>query len=88
MAKTQRLDKVLAHMGYGTRKELKKLVREGVVTVNGEVVTDSGIHINPEEDVIQVWEEEVAYRQFVYLILSPVCLFDVEQACRCNLSNV
>lgn len=70
MAKTQRLDKVLAHMGYGTRKELKKLVREGVVTVNGEVVTDSGIHINPEEDVIQVWEEEVAYRQFVYLMLN------------------
>ncbi len=57
-------------MGYGTRKELKKLVREGVVTINGEVVTDSGVHIDPEEDVIQVWEEEVAYRRFVYLMLN------------------
>lgn len=70
MAKTQRLDKVLAHMGYGTRKELKKLVRDGVVTVNGEVVTDSSIHIDPEEDVIQIWEEEIAYRRFIYLMLN------------------
>lgn len=70
MAKTQRLDKVLAHLGYGTRKELKKLVREGVVMVNGEVVTDSSTHVDPEEDVIQVWEEEVHYRQYVYLMLN------------------
>lgn len=70
VAKTQRLDKILAHMGYGTRKELKKLVREGVVTINGEVVTDSSVHIDPEEDVIQVWEEQVAYRKFIYLMLN------------------
>lgn len=70
MSKTQRLDKVLAHMGYGTRKELKKLVREGVVTVNGDVVTDSSMHIDPEEDIIQVWEERVEYRKYIYLMLN------------------
>lgn len=65
-----RLDKMLAHMGYGTRSRLKKLVREGVVTVNGEVVTDSSIHVNPEEDVVQVWEEEVEYTRYLYLMLN------------------
>lgn len=70
MAKTQRLDKVLAHMGFGTRKELKKLVRSGVVTINGDVVTDSAQHIDPEEDVLQVWDAPVQYRKFVYVMMN------------------
>jgi 16S rRNA pseudouridine516 synthase len=70
LAKKQRLDKVLAHMGYGTRKELKKLVRDGVVTVNGEVVSDSGIHVDPERDRIEVWDEPVLYREYVYLMMN------------------
>lgn len=70
LAKRMRLDKMLAHLGFGTRSQLKKLVREGVVMVNGEVVTDSSIHVDPEEDVIQVWEEEVKYIQHLYLMLN------------------
>lgn len=65
-----RLDKMLAHLGYGTRSQLKKWMKEGVVTVNGEVVTDSSLHVDPEEDVVQVWEEEVAYVRYVYLMLN------------------
>ena len=33
-----RLDKLLAHMNYGSRKEVKELIRKGYVLVNGEVV--------------------------------------------------
>lgn len=68
--KKERLDKILAHMGYGTRKELKKLIRDGVVMVNGEVVDDAGMHVDPEEDIIQVWEEQVEYRKYIYLMLN------------------
>jgi len=34
-----RLDKYLADMGIGTRKEIKKLILAGLVTVNDEIIT-------------------------------------------------
>ena len=33
-----RLDKLLAHCGFGTRKEVKQLIKNGYVKVNGEVI--------------------------------------------------
>ena len=33
-----RLDKLLAHMDYGSRKEVKELIRKGYVLVNGNVI--------------------------------------------------
>ncbi len=33
-----RLDKFLADMGYGSRKEVKQLIKKGLVTVNGHVI--------------------------------------------------
>ena len=30
-----RLDKLLANMGYGSRKEVKKLLKDGVVKIDG-----------------------------------------------------
>ena len=33
-----RLDKLLANMGYGTRKEVKVLLKQKAVTVDGDVV--------------------------------------------------
>ena len=35
-----RLDKLLSHKGYGSRKEVKQLIRKGFVFVNVEVVFD------------------------------------------------
>ena len=33
-----RLDKLLTELGTGSRSEVKKYIRSGLVTVNGEVV--------------------------------------------------
>ncbi|MGB7595243.1 MAG: pseudouridine synthase, partial [Erysipelotrichaceae bacterium] len=67
-----RLDKILAHLGYGSRKEVKKIIRGGQVLVNGEVVRDDDIHVDPDEDEIIVGEEEesLAYNSKVYWILN------------------
>lgn len=67
--KTQRLDKILAHLGYGTRSELKKLVKQGRVTCGGKVVKDSGLQCDPIADVIELDGERIFYREFVYLML-------------------
>jgi 16S rRNA pseudouridine516 synthase len=70
MKQTQRLDKILAHMGYGSRSELKKLTKAGAIQVNGIKVKDSGMQINTETDRITINEESVVYREFIYLMLN------------------
>lgn len=42
-----RLDKLLGHTGWGTRRELKELCKGGHVTVNGAVCRDSSQKIDP-----------------------------------------
>lgn len=66
---TLRLDKVLTHMGYGSRSEIKKYVKQGWITVNGVRAKDSGMHVHPETDVILLDGEQVVYREFIYVML-------------------
>ncbi|WNR43161.1 pseudouridine synthase [Paenibacillus roseipurpureus] len=70
MKQTQRLDKILAHVGVGSRSELKRLAKEGAIYVNGVKVKDSGMQVKPESDIITVHGEIVKYREFVYLMMN------------------
>ena len=67
--KAQRLDKVLANLGYGSRKEIKQLVRQGQVTVNDELATRPEQPVHPEQDELTVSGEVVRYRSTVYFML-------------------
>ncbi|WP_297522428.1 pseudouridine synthase [uncultured Clostridium sp.] len=66
----ERLDKILSNLGYGTRKEIKKVIKQGIVSVNGVLIKDANAKVNPEEDKIFVGDEEVFYREFIYLIMN------------------
>ena len=66
----ERLDKVLSNLGYGTRKEIKQVVKKGFVTVNGSKVKDSGLQINPEKDEIIIDGERVQYKKYIYLMMN------------------
>ena len=35
-----RLDKMLSHLGYGSRKDVKQLIRKKEVLVNGNIITN------------------------------------------------
>ena len=37
-----RIDKLLAHCGYGSRKDVKQLLKDGVVVSNGKKIKSSG----------------------------------------------
>lgn len=65
-----RLDKLLAHMNYGSRKEVKELIRKGFVLVNGEVVYNDDIKVNEESDDILVADERISYEKTLYFILN------------------
>ena len=60
-----RLDKYLADMGAGTRSELKKAVRAGRVTVNGERAKDPAAQVAPQDEVC-LDGKRIAYEQYVY----------------------
>lgn len=64
-----RLDKMLAHMGYGSRKEVKELIRKGFVSVDGEIVKSDDIKVDESSEVI-ICDEVVNYDEYVYLMLN------------------
>ena len=65
-----RLDKLLAHSGLGTRKEVKKLLKKKIVEVNEEIIIDPKTHVDPETDRITVGGEPILYQEFVYFMLN------------------
>ncbi|PZF89252.1 16S rRNA pseudouridine(516) synthase [Listeria ivanovii] len=64
-----RLDKLLSHTGYGSRREVKPLLKSGSVTVNGTIQKDIKLQVNPEKDQITVHGNPVTYQEFVYFML-------------------
>ncbi|MGV2885296.1 pseudouridine synthase [Paenibacillus taichungensis] len=66
---TLRLDKILSHMGVGSRSELKKMVKQGRIRVDGKPVKDSSVQVNPDVNVIEADGERIVYREMIYLML-------------------
>ena len=69
MAK-ERLDKLLAHEGFGSRKDIRKILRKYEVLVNGSRTYDPATQIDPDTDTISVDGEEVNLHQHVYLMMN------------------
>lgn len=65
-----RLDKMLGEMGYGTRKEIKKLIKDGLVKVDGNIVRDPGNHINIKVQSVTVNGEKLDYRKYIYIMMN------------------
>ncbi|HAM1151346.1 TPA: rRNA pseudouridine synthase [Listeria monocytogenes] len=64
-----RLDKLLSHTGFGSRKEVKPLLKSGAVVVNGTIQKDSKTQVNPDKDQVTVHGTPVVYQEFVYFML-------------------
>lgn len=64
-----RLDKILAHYGIGSRKEVKSHIRKGHVTVNGIVIKKDDFKVNVVSDKIFFDNQIIEYREFIYLML-------------------
>ena len=65
-----RIDKILSNMGFGTRKEVKAIIKSGEVMVGGNVLKDSGFLVNTLEDEIRVYGEELEYTKYIYLMMN------------------
>ncbi len=65
-----RLDKFLAHTGFGTRKEVKQLLKAKAVKVDEVVKTDAKQQVNPETNIIKVYDEVISYKSEVYFMMN------------------
>lgn len=65
-----RLDKFLANNGFGTRKEVKELIKKRYVSVNNDFKVKPDMNINPTKDEVRVDDELIEYKEFYYLLLN------------------
>jgi len=64
------LDRILQSQGFGTRKWCAKLVQEGEVSINGEVVTDTKLQLETKGLSFTLYGEDWRYREHLYIALN------------------
>ncbi len=74
-----RLDKFLADMSIGTRSQVKKLIKEKRVVIEGEIIKKADTKIS-EETIVYVDGQPVSYLKYEYYLLNKptgfVCALD------------
>lgn len=64
-----RLDKFVAQTSSHSRSEVKKLLKDKAVMVNGSICCDAGYKVDEATDVICLWGKTLQTRQARYLML-------------------
>lgn len=65
-----RLDKFLANSGVGSRSEVKRLIKDKRVKVNGEVIKSDSFDVDENKDKVFFDDLEVKYKKFYYILLN------------------
>ena len=66
----ERIDKIIATQTNYSRKEVKKLVLQKRVMVNGEIISKSDIKVDENNDKIEIDGNKINVKKYIYLILN------------------
>ena len=66
----ERIDKIIASQGVYSRSEVKKLIQQKKIKVNGEIITSSNIKIDTANAKILIDNEDLTIKKHIYLILN------------------
>ncbi len=67
----ERLQKYLAECGVASRRKCEELILEGKVKVNNQIVTELGVKVNPEKDIVKFEDKEIKpTSKMVYILLN------------------
>lgn len=70
MKKIERIDKIISNMGYGSRKDVRRIIKEGRITINDSIIIDNKIKINPYENRVYIDGKEIIYREYIYIMMN------------------
>lgn len=66
-----RLQKYMAHCGVSSRRKCEDIIKEGRVKVNGKLITNMGVEINPDIDKIMLDDKVLKLKEEkIYIILN------------------
>ena len=65
-----RLDKFLSNCGVGTRSQVKRLIKDKRVKVNGEIIRSDSFNVSESKDIVLFDDLEVKYKEFYYILLN------------------
>ena len=66
----ERIDKIIASQGKYSRSEVKKLVKDGRVTLDGKVIKSSDIKADPNLNDIAIDGKSIGYKKHLYIMLN------------------
>ncbi|MEU8351105.1 S4 domain-containing protein, partial [Streptomyces sp. NPDC048845] len=66
----ERLQKVLARAGMGSRRACEELIDQRRVEVNGEIVVEQGLRVDPQKDEVKVDGLTVATQSYLFFALN------------------
>lgn len=66
----ERLHRLLAQAGVASRRKAEGLILEGRVQVNGQVVGQLGVKVDPEHDLVEVDRQPIHLESRIYIILN------------------
>ncbi len=77
-----RLDKYLANLGLASRKEIWKLVKKGLIYVNGELALKSDIKLSEGDKIDFLWQEIPVIENMVVILNKPAWYIssDIDEA--------
>ena len=64
-----RLDKYLADSGFGTRSQVKNIIKQGNVIINGQLEKDSGRRVDTDQDEVICNGKRIGYSEYEYYLL-------------------
>jgi 16S rRNA pseudouridine516 synthase len=66
---TERLDKLLGHMGIGSRKDCRELIKAGRLKVDGAIIDNPGVQVDPDEQEVRLDTTVLTYQKHFYAMM-------------------
>lgn len=65
-----RIDRFLSNLKYGSRDEIKKIMKNKKIIINGKCISDASFKVDPEKDIIVINNEKVFYKSEISLMMN------------------
>ena len=65
-----RIDKLLSHEGFGSRKDIRKILRNCEVLLNGKRIYDPSLQIDTQKDILTIDGETVDFHTNLYIMMN------------------